>query len=233
MPSVEVGEAVYTVLSSGATPAQVAKDGLKEAEATVFTPNTLSPKRLQARYLFRVEDSQLMAIEDALRLDLRGALADQMDLQVLQGDGTIPIARQPKVKSASQRLRFGISRFCDLLLFRNCGIKRPKTGGSMSELISGPAGANKSAIARQVLAENPGSIVADFQSIFVALTLAQRGADGRFPLRDERLLPLVEYLRRAIITQARIRGWNIIATNSDGDPLRRHFLLDQLGPVHG
>ena len=57
----------------------------------------------------------------------------------------------------------------------------------------------------------------------------ERGRDGRYPLRDDRLLPLVEYVRRAIITGAIARDIDVIATNSDGSPERRSFLLSQLG----
>ena len=99
----------------------------------------------------------------------------------------------------------------------------------MSILLSGPARANKSAISRQVIADNPGLwVAADFQAIVVALTLAQRGPDGRYPMRDLRLLPLAEYVRRTIISQATQRGIDVVATNSDGDPRRRQKLLGQL-----
>ena len=76
----------------------------------------------------------------------------------------------------------------------------------------------KSAEARRLLAENPGlTIAADFQSLYVAITLAQRDPSGRYPLRDERLLPIVEYLRRAVFSAAQDRGISVIATNSDGN----------------
>ena len=98
-------------------------------------------------------------------------------------------------------------------------------------LLSGPAGASKSALARQLLAESPElSAIADFQLVYRALTDVERGRDGRYPLRDDRLLPLVEYVRRAILTGALARDIDVIATNSDGDPARRDFLLSQLGP---
>ncbi len=98
-------------------------------------------------------------------------------------------------------------------------------------LLSGPAGADKSAEARRLLAENPGlTIAADFQSMYVAITLAQRDPSGRYPLRDERLLPIVEYLRRAVFSAAQDRGISVIATNSDGNRGRRAFLVEQLGP---
>ena len=100
-----------------------------------------------------------------------------------------------------------------------------------SLLLSGPAGAAKSALARRLLVESPElAIIADFQLVYRALTDVERDRGGRYPLRDDRLLPLTEYVRRAIISGAVTREINVIATNSDGSPERRQFLLDQLGP---
>ena len=97
-------------------------------------------------------------------------------------------------------------------------------------LISGPAGAAKSAQARRLLREaGEPTIVADFQSLVAALLLLERDSDGRYPLRPSWVLPLAEYTRRAVITGARNAEIPIIATNSDGDPERRRFLLSQLG----
>lgn len=97
-------------------------------------------------------------------------------------------------------------------------------------LISGPAGAGKSETARRILAETEQlAAVADFQSIYAALTLSVRGPDGRYPLRDERLLPLTEYVRRAAITGMQNADIYTILANSDGDPERRRTLLGLLG----
>ena len=97
-------------------------------------------------------------------------------------------------------------------------------------LLSGPAGAAKSALARRLLVDHPQlAVLADFQLVYRALTDDERGRDGRYPVRDERLLPTAEYVRRAIITAAVARDIDVIATNSDGDPERRAFLLAQLG----
>lgn len=103
-----------------------------------------------------------------------------------------------------------------------------------SILISGPAGAGKSAIARGELearrADGELAIAADFQSLYVALTLEQRGTDGRYPVRNPQLLPITEYTRRAVTTGAVQAGISIIATNSDGNPARRAELVRSLGP---
>ena len=99
-------------------------------------------------------------------------------------------------------------------------------------LLSGPAGASKSAVARQIISDDPGLVVqADFQSIHVAISGAVRDpSTGLYPVRDGRLNPLTEYLRRTLITTAVARGIRVVATNSDSDISRRAFLLEQLGP---
>ena len=97
-------------------------------------------------------------------------------------------------------------------------------------LVSGPAGGGKSGRARELLGETEGPAVrSDFQAVYVALTGVQRGEDGRYPLRDPDLLPITEYVRRAIITGARERNIRVIVTNSDGSAQRRDFLLDRIG----
>ena len=101
----------------------------------------------------------------------------------------------------------------------------------MSILLSGPAGAGKSAIARRLLAAaTVPTVVADFQAIIVALQLLERGPDGLYPIRPDWVLPLAEYTRAAVITGATARDLDVIATNSDGDPARRQGLLERLGP---
>ena len=100
-----------------------------------------------------------------------------------------------------------------------------------SILLSGPAGSGKSAIARGLLAgATVPTVAADFQSLVVALLLLERGADGLYPVRPDWVLPLTEYVRRAVVTGAVNREVEVIATNSDGDPERRRFLLERLGP---
>ena len=103
-----------------------------------------------------------------------------------------------------------------------------------SLLISGPAGAGKSQRAREALADRLGlAVIVDFQAIYAALLLLERGPDGRYPERlpqHDYLLPLSEYTRRAVITGATDRELEVITTNSDGSPTRRQQLLTLLGP---
>ena len=91
MPSVAIGDADYPVLTAGVTPAMKAAGAAQDATAGTFTVTTIAPTRLTARYLLRIEDlARFAGMEEALRRDLRDALSDAMDLQVLAGDGTAP-----------------------------------------------------------------------------------------------------------------------------------------------
>ena len=74
-------------------------------------------------------------------------------------------------------------------------------------------------------------MAADFQAIVAALLLLRRDPEtGKYPERPEWVLPLAEHIRRAVIDAARSRDVRVIATNSDGDPGRRRFLIERLGP---
>ena len=97
-------------------------------------------------------------------------------------------------------------------------------------LLSGPAGGGKSQLARELLRQSGEPYVAaDFQQIVAALLLQERGPDGKYPLRPDYVLPLAEFVRQSIISGANTRQLNIVATNSDGDPARRSYLLGLLG----
>ena len=102
-------------------------------------------------------------------------------------------------------------------------------GGNV--LLSGPAGASKSALARRLLIDHPQlAVLADFQLVYRALTDDERGRDGRYPLRrrtlvaDNRICAASDYHRRCCQRYRRHRN-----QFSDGSPERRAFLLAQLG----
>ena len=88
---VPVGDSNFSVLTAGVSPEMKAVGVVKDAEAATFEVSTLAPTRVTARYLLRIEDlSRFSGLEESLRMDLRDALSDAMDEQVLQGDGTAP-----------------------------------------------------------------------------------------------------------------------------------------------
>ena len=98
-------------------------------------------------------------------------------------------------------------------------------------LLSGPAGAGKSQVAAALAAEaTTPTVVADFQALTVAVLGHTRRPDGSYPKRPVWALPVIEHVRRTVIDAATERELEVIATNSDGDPARRAFLLDRLGP---
>ena len=100
-----------------------------------------------------------------------------------------------------------------------------------SILLSGPAGVSKSQAAAELIqSASAPLVVADFQSLIVAMRQLRRGPDGRYPARPTWILPLTEYVRAAVVTGAVRRDISVIITNSDGNPERRKFLLERLGP---
>ena len=98
-------------------------------------------------------------------------------------------------------------------------------------LVSGPAGAGKSAVARLRRREMAQpAVIADFQSIYVAVSGDVRDDNGNYPERDPDLLQLVERERQRIIRDALEAEIGIVGTNSDGAQARREYLLGLLGP---
>ena len=88
MPSVPVGAANYPILTAGTNAQQRNPSQTTDATAATFTGQTLEPVRLSARYVFRIEDSaRLRNYEATLRNDLNTTMSDEMDKQIINGDG--------------------------------------------------------------------------------------------------------------------------------------------------
>ena len=104
-----------------------------------------------------------------------------------------------------------------------------------SILLSGPAGANKSGAAQELLsAASVPTIMIEFQELYASCLGIRRNPEtGRYPPRrpqDAYALPMAEYLRQAAISGALAQELDIVLSNSDGDQQRRNFLLSRLGP---
>ena len=94
MASVMRGTSAHPVIIDGAMASQAAKGATKDAEAATVNITTLEPRRLTARYSFAQEDiARVDGLEEALRMDLAGALGEAMDAQAVAGDGVSPNVR--------------------------------------------------------------------------------------------------------------------------------------------
>ena len=91
MPMASIGERRYPVMTGGTTASMQSAGGEVDAAAASYTVTSIEPTRLTARYLFRVEDLAMVAgLEGSLRGDLRDVMGDELDRQLLTGNGTAP-----------------------------------------------------------------------------------------------------------------------------------------------
>ena len=86
MPTVAAGQATYPVLKVNAVVRVPAESGTAAETDGEFTAKNLSPARLQAAFRYTREDAASFAgMDPALRENLRMALADGLDKQVISG----------------------------------------------------------------------------------------------------------------------------------------------------
>ena len=86
------GQAAFPVITGGASGETVAKGAAKDAEEATITVETMDPKRISARYVFSREDAARLGpavYEDALRADLRMAISNAMDREIIAGGNGI------------------------------------------------------------------------------------------------------------------------------------------------
>ena len=82
--SVGVGESAVAVISTSASPGAPAEGADQAHSAGAFESAALVPARLQASLFFSVEDAaRIMGLSDAFRMNLTGALSDELDKQIL------------------------------------------------------------------------------------------------------------------------------------------------------
>ena len=89
-PTVPVGTASYPVLTGGATGDARSPGVAKDAEVATFSVASVEPVRHTARYLFDMESTYRMrGLEEALAVDLRGAVEDELDRVALEGQAAV------------------------------------------------------------------------------------------------------------------------------------------------
>ena len=90
MPTVPAGEAIYNLVTAGPFAGPKPKDSAADATAGSFGGAALKPTRIPARYTLRVEELvEDMALEEAIRRDLRGLLSEALDKRVIAGAGSV------------------------------------------------------------------------------------------------------------------------------------------------
>lgn len=88
---VATGDQTYPLLTGGASASMMTAGAARDAEKATFSGQTLSPSRATARYVLRIEDiARFGSLERVLRADLRAAISDAMDAQIISGNGTAP-----------------------------------------------------------------------------------------------------------------------------------------------
>ena len=86
MDSVAVGEPIHTVMTGGTSAGMVEPGVQHDAAEATFSVESLTPKRMSARYVWRVEDvAKLSGLEEALQRDLSRVMAINMDNAILVG----------------------------------------------------------------------------------------------------------------------------------------------------
>lgn len=89
MPTVPTGIKSYPVITQSVGGGMVAEDADALETAGVITPYDAEPKRIAGAFRIRKEDmARIEDLEDSLRMNLNQVLADKLDDQLLNGDGT-------------------------------------------------------------------------------------------------------------------------------------------------
>ena len=87
MASPGVGDPEYLILTSSNDPVQRARSQEVDATAATLSSETMTPKRMSARYVWRIEDTaRIERLEEQLRSDLEMAVRVGADTAILEGE---------------------------------------------------------------------------------------------------------------------------------------------------
>ena len=86
-------------------------------------------------------------------------------------------------------------------------------------LIEGPAGSGKSQLARDMLDAGEVDLLADTTALWAAVGSYERGADGKYPVREDNdpALRVALYLQATAAAFALREGYNVAVTTSQRD----------------
>ena len=101
---VESGQRQVPVLSTGATASALAKGAALTESTAAFVVKTLTPKRISAAVRYAREDAATFEyLDDSLRMNLRNAISDKMDAEVLTraGEGLLDFGSDPTQNGSS------------------------------------------------------------------------------------------------------------------------------------
>lgn len=123
MPTVASGEAHYPALTTAPPAGPKAADAAADATAAAFTLAKRTPTRVTGQFVIRLEDIALFpSMESDLRKSIGRAVADSLDKQVVNGDGTSPnlsglfsVATDVTAASAVETFATGVARIAALV----------------------------------------------------------------------------------------------------------------------
>ena len=123
MPTVAPGEAHFPALTTAPPAGPKAEDAAADATAAAFTLTKRTPTRITGQFVIRLEDIALFpAMEGDLRRSIGRAIADSLDRQIINGDGSSPnltglfsVATDVSAAGSVETFATGVSRIAALV----------------------------------------------------------------------------------------------------------------------
>ena len=123
MPMVSAGEAHFPALTTAPPAGPKAKDAAAASTAAAFSLTKRTPGRITGQFIVRLEDMALMpSMEQDLRTGISGAMADNLDAQVIGGSGAganlsglFNQATDVNIAGAVETFATGVARFAALV----------------------------------------------------------------------------------------------------------------------
>ena len=123
MPTVAPGEAHFPALTTAPPAGPKAEDAAADATAAAFSLTKRTPTRITGQFVVRLEDIALFpAMESDLRRSIGRAIADSLDKQIINGNGTAPnltglfgVATDVSAASAVETFATGVARIAALV----------------------------------------------------------------------------------------------------------------------